>query len=102
MRKSSASLVIVVLAVLFGAIHLRAAEQHKARGMVLSVDETHHSLIVSCEAIPGYMEAMEMSFAVRDSSSLAALKAGTTIDFEMVENGKSVYADHIQISNAAS
>jgi len=87
---------------LLGTIHLRAAEEHKARGMVLKVDKTHRSLIVSCEAIPGYMEAMEMPFVVRDQSALAALKVGTTIDFHIVENGKVVYADQIQVSNAAS
>jgi protein SCO1/2 len=99
MRKSPT---LLVIAVLLGTIHLRAAEEHKARGMVLTVDKTHRSLIVSCEAIPGYMEAMEMSFVVRDQSALAALKVGTTIDFHIVENGKVVYADQIQVSNAAS
>ncbi|HUD56636.1 MAG TPA: SCO family protein [Terracidiphilus sp.] len=99
MRKSPT---LLVIAVLLGTIHLRAAEEHKARGMVLIVDKTHHSLIVSCEAIPGYMEAMEMSFVVRDQSALAALKVGTTIDFHIVENGKVAYADQIQVSNAAS
>jgi len=99
MRKSP---VLLIIAALLGTMRLCAAEEHKARGMVLSVDPTHHSLVVSCEAIPGYMDAMEMSFLVRAPSELAALKAGTTIDFEIVEDGKAAYADQIQISNAAS
>ncbi len=99
MKKSSA---LLAIAMLLGAIYLRAAEEHQARGMVLVVDKTHRSLIVSCEAIPGYMEAMEMPFVVRDPSELAALKAGATIDFQIVQSGKVLYADRIQVSNAAS
>jgi protein SCO1/2 len=99
MRKSPT---LLVIAVLLGTMQFCSAEEHKARGMVLSVDKTHRSLAISCEAIPGYMDAMEMSFAVRDPSALAALKVGTTIDFQIVEMGRAVYADQIQISNAAS
>jgi protein SCO1 len=99
MRKSPTWLAI---AILFATIPLRAAEEHKARGMVLMVDKAHHSLVVSCDAIPGYMDAMEMSFLVRDPSALAALKAGATIDFHIVADGKTAYADQIQPSNAAS
>jgi protein SCO1 len=93
---------LLLIAILLGTIHLRAAEKHKARGVVLSVDRTRRSLVVSCEAIPGYMEAMEMSISVRNQSALTALKLGTTIDFDLVKDGKAVYADQIQTSSAVS
>lgn len=98
MKRSPA---LLAIAILLGTIHL-CAEEHPARGMVLRIDKAHHSLLISCEAIPGYMEAMEMPFTVRDQSVLAALKVGTTIDFQIVENGKVLYADQIHASNAAS
>jgi protein SCO1 len=98
-KTSTALLVITVLLV---AAHLHAAQEHHARGVVLTVDKAHHTLVVSCEAIPGYMEPMEMSFTVRDPAALAALKLGTTIDFSIVEDGKVVYADRIHPGTAAS
>lgn len=90
-----------VIVALLAAIPLFAGE-HKARGIVLKVDKEHHSLVVSCEAIPGYMEAMEMEFNVRDQSDLASLKLGTSVEFNIVEDGRILYADRIRPGTAAS
>jgi len=94
-----ATLVIIVL---FATLPLCGAEGHKARGIVLKVDKAQHTLVVSCEAIPGYMEPMEMEFNVRDRSDLASLMPGVSIEFEMVEEGRIVYADQIRPGTAAS
>jgi protein SCO1/2 len=45
---------------------------------------------------------MEMSFAVRDSSMLAAIKPGTTIRFTIVERDHVLYADNLQATTAAN
>lgn len=82
------------------------AESHLARGIVLSTDAAHHSMIVSCEAIPDYMDAMEMPFIVRDVKFLAALKPGNAVSFTITEHGKDrnkqLYAQDIQIKNTAN
>src|SRR5450631_1001775 len=100
LRRMRTFTTFIALAVMLGTTHLRAVEEHNARGIVLSVDKAHKSLVVSCEAIPGYMQAMEMPFSVRDQASLAALKLGSTIEFRITEDGKLFYADHIQKSTA--
>ena len=41
-----------------------AAQQYPVAGMVLNVDPTHKTFVVSCQSIPGYMDAMVMPFAV--------------------------------------
>jgi protein SCO1 len=89
------------LALLAGA-RVLALEQHPARGIVLEVDVAHRSLVVSCDAIPGYMDAMEMPFAVQDSKALQALQPGKTVRFTMTEREKVFYADNIQVSTAAN
>jgi protein SCO1/2 len=78
------------------------AQQHSARGIVIRVGNAHRSLVVSCEAIPGYMDPMEMSFAVRDSGILTAIKPGTTIRFTIVERDHVLYADNLQAVTAAN
>lgn len=95
------AIVAAVLAIL-SAIPLFGAQNHKARGIVLKIDKARQSLVVSCEAIPGYMEAMEMSFDVRDGSDLASLRPGVSIEFNIVEEGKVLYADGIRPATAAS
>ena len=52
------------------------AEEHPASGVVLKMDAAHRSSTISCEAIPDYMDAMEMPFMVQDAASLAGLKPG--------------------------
>jgi protein SCO1 len=93
---------LLILAVSFGAARVWAAQEHFARGIVLKVDEAHRSLVVSCEVIPGYMDAMAMPFAVLDSRALTALKPGTTIRFTIVERDKVLFAEKIQAGTAAS
>ncbi len=79
-----------------------AADTHPAKGIVLKTDVPHHSLLVSCEAIPGYMDAMPMEFEVRNDSALASLKAGTTIQFTIAGQGQKLFAEDIREAASVS
>jgi protein SCO1/2 len=92
----------VAMAVLMGGVSLRAAETHPARGIVLEVDAKHRSLVISCEAIPGYMDPMEMPFVVNHPSVLSVLKPGTTVSFAIVERGKKLFAENIREGSPAN
>jgi len=83
------------------ALQRNTAHEHNAKGIVLSVDEKHRSLEVSCDEIPGYMSAMDMLFQLRDVSDAKALKPGSKIQFTIVEGGKSLYAEQIQVVTSA-
>jgi protein SCO1/2 len=74
-----------------------ATEQHAATGMVLSVDRTRHSFVASCQAIPGYMEGMSMPFEVREPKELDGLAPGTVIDFTLVVDKNTSYAEHVKL-----
>jgi len=93
---------LTAFTILLGSTHLWAAGTHAARGVVLEVDPPHRSLLVSCEAIPGYMGPMEMPFAVHDPRVLMSLKPGATVRFAIVERGKKLYAENIQPGTAAN
>ena len=75
----------------------RADEQHAVKGLVLKVDQPRHEIVVSCQAIPGYMDAMVMTFPVRDPQDLAGLVPGTMIEFTVVVDKDSSYARGVQI-----
>ena len=87
-----------LITAIFAAVvaHVWAAEQHAVQGMILKVDREHGAVLVSCDAVPGYMDAMEMRFAVRQPNELNALQPGTTIRFNMVERNHEVFAEHLQ------
>jgi protein SCO1/2 len=48
------------------------------------------------------MDPMEMSFAVRDSGMLTAIKPGTTIRFIIVDRDHVLYADNLHATTAAN
>lgn len=70
--------------------------QHPASGLVLRVDRQHKAAVISCKAIPGYMEPMAMSFSVPDPKDFAALKPGTMVDFVLNVDGNSLYATSVR------
>ncbi|HEX4808520.1 MAG TPA: SCO family protein [Bryobacteraceae bacterium] len=92
----------LALITLMGALYLCAAENHPAKGIVLKTDLAHGLLVVSCEAIPGYMDAMEMEFTVHEPKILAGLKAGAAVNFTIVAHGQKLYAEDIREGTTAN
>jgi protein SCO1/2 len=84
------------------SLSVGAQERHDAKGILLQVDAMHHSVMVSCEAIPGYMDAMEMPFVVRDARVLRSLKPGTGISFVIDARGSKLYAEDIREGTTAT
>ena len=88
--------VVVALALLVATAATRADEKHNITGIILKIDREHHSVLVSCKSVPGYMDAMIMLIPVRDAATLNALQPGEPIEFTFVDNGRSGYADNVQ------
>ena len=94
---------LVAAAILIpAAMHVWAAEEHTVQGILLKVDRAKGSITVSCDAIPGYMDAMVMPFAVRGPEIPTSLVPGTTVRFKMVERGHEDYAEHLEAIKAAN
>jgi protein SCO1/2 len=81
---------------LLTAIQAIASEHHQMQGMLLSVDAKQGLVTVSCDAIPGYMEAMVMPFSVRNVESFHHIHPGTVVRFTMVEEEHKIYAEHME------
>ncbi len=88
---------MVLLLLVLMALPASAAESHAISGLVLAVDAAHKSMTVSCNSIPGYMDAMTMPFEVRDAKALDGLRPGASIDFTLVVDGGSSYAKNIRL-----
>jgi protein SCO1/2 len=74
-----------------------AAERYSVSGMVLKVDAARRTFVASIEKIPGFMEAMTMPFDVKDVKELAGLVPGAIVDFTLVVDKGSSYAEGIRI-----
>lgn len=86
-----------MVAVLLSSVWCWAGQQYAARGMVVRVDPTHKTVLVSCDDIPGYMAAMTMPFDVRDAKELEGLVPGAIVSFKLVVDNDSSYAEHIEV-----
>jgi protein SCO1/2 len=75
-----------------------ATQKYAVTGILLRVDRAHQSITVSCQSIPGYMEAMVMSFPVRDPKALDGLVAGIRLEFSLLVDKDSVSAEDVHAS----
>jgi len=86
--------------VLLGSeIGLRAQlpRRHAMSGMVLSVEPSSKSFVVSHDALPGVMAAMTMPFEVRKATELNGLTPGAIVTFTLVTEKESAYAEKISV-----
>jgi protein SCO1 len=86
-----------LLAILLLSVACWAGEQHAASGMVLKVDPARKTLLVSCDTIPGFMDAMTMPFDVHDAKELDGLAPGMIVAFTLVVEASASYVEHIQV-----
>ena len=81
---------------LCGTVGAAGEQRHRAFGLVLKVDDTHR-FEVSCKEIPGFMDAMVMTLDVRNPDELESIRPGTLVDFTLVVDAKSNYAEKIRV-----
>jgi protein SCO1 len=79
-----------------------AQQKYAAKGLVLAVDKAHRSMTVSCESIPGYMDAMVMPIEVRDGKELEGLTRGALIEFSLAVEKENSYAEAVHIRSFES
>jgi protein SCO1 len=86
----------LILSLLWAAPRL-SAKTYSTSGLVIRVDAAHSALEVSCQAIPGYMDAMVMTLPVRSAGELRGLEPGVIIDFNLDVRKDTAYARQIRI-----
>jgi len=96
-RSLMATASVLVAAQLWTVKPLRAADRHSVRGIVLQVNPARQSIVVSCDAIPGFMDAMVMPFTVRGQTNLKSVVPGATVLFDMVESKNQSIAEHLRV-----
>ena len=102
-QKSSArNKALLLLIALLVAFPVLAQQKYAARGLVLGVDKPHRIMTVSCESIPGYMDAMIMPIEVREAKELEGLTRGAMIEFSLVVEKENSYAEAVHLRNFES
>ena len=103
-----AVLVAVAFAAILAAAACRKSEPPKPvagvekpyalKGVVVSVDRAGGTVTVKHEAIPGYMEAMTMPFAVSEPKILEEVRPGDTIEAKLLVGDRGSHLEGIVVS----
>src|SRR5262245_9025710 len=93
---SRAIFLLAVLA-LAGTVLVAATKRYVVRGMVVRVARATRTFAASIDAIPNYMRAMTMPFEVRETSDLDGLVPGAMVEFSLVVDDRTSYAEQIRV-----
>jgi protein SCO1/2 len=92
-RLAATLLAVFLLAAIFSA----ARQKHDVTGLLLAVDPSRRMITVSCKEIPGYMEAMVMTFGVKDPTLPQDLQPGVMVDFTLMVDTNASFAEDIHV-----
>lgn len=88
---------ILAASVLAAAVSISADNEYQVRGMVLKVEPSTRSFVVSHETIAGLMDAMTMTFEVREGKELEGLAPGAVVEFTLLVKAEAAYASAIRV-----
>jgi len=96
-QMSAGRWMLIFLLLMLSAVGVHAQQRYPANGLVLSVDRSRQTMLVSCQEIRGFMGAMVMSFTVPDAKSLDPLTRGALIEFTLVVNKDSSHVENVRV-----
>jgi protein SCO1 len=76
-------------------------KEYAVRGVVVSTDAAHGEVKLKGEAIPGFMEAMTMSYAVADPAAISEMHPGDTIAATLVDGETAMTLKNVVIVGQA-
>ena len=76
----------------------KSERPYPLKGVVVSVDRAGGRVTVKHEAIPGYMDAMTMPFAVSEKKILSDLKPGDIVEAKLLVGDRSSHLEGIVVS----
>jgi protein SCO1/2 len=86
-----------IAVVLAAACSCMAAGRYAGTGLAISSDRAQQSVVISHESIPGYMDAMVMSFRVKDAASLNGVTPGVRVEFTLVVDKDSSWLEGLHV-----
>lgn len=70
--------------------------EYQATGKVISIPPGNRNIIIKHGKIPGFMDAMTMPFALKDSLQLVGITAKDSVRFKINNAGNRVFISNIE------
>jgi protein SCO1 len=109
-RRPLLAALMLAVVLLFSACHRQpSSRRYPFTGRVVSVDTQSQSATIDGDAVPGYMDAMAMSYPIKPAAALSQLAPGDSISGEVVvvQNAKpdnatpSYWLENIKVTGRA-
>lgn len=85
LRPLLATVLTLAVALLFSACHRQpSSKRYPFTGRVVSIDSQSQSALIDGDNIPGFMDAMAMSYTIKPETALTQLATGDSISAEVV------------------
>ena len=95
-RHRMALMAFMITLVMVGCRH-EPEKRYDLKGKVVAVDKDHRQVTLAHERIPGFMDAMTMSFNVHDEWAMNALAPGQTVEATLVIAGHQSWIEILNI-----
>jgi protein SCO1/2 len=80
----SLPIILLTLALLSSCHRSPAAKRYPFTGHVVSVDTQEQSALINGDAVPGFMDAMAMSYKIKPATGLTQLEPGDSISADLI------------------
>lgn len=90
--------IFIALLATAGCKKHEAPKRYEMTGKVISVDANKPELVVDSKEIPGFMQAMVMSYPVKDAAALKGVAAGDEISSVVVVEDHNYWLENIQVT----
>lgn len=84
MHRSTVIFIALLFTLLPACHHQTAAKRYPFTGRVVSIDNQGQSALIDADNIPGFMDAMAMSYTLKPAAALSQLAPGDSIAGEVV------------------
>ncbi|GIV59488.1 MAG: hypothetical protein KatS3mg043_0577 [Rhodothermaceae bacterium] len=71
-------------------------QTYEATGVVRNITPSRDFIVIEHEAIPGFMDAMTMPFALHDTTLVAGIARGDRVRFDLIVENDRVYVRRIE------
>jgi protein SCO1/2 len=82
--------------------HNSHEQRYELKGKVVNVDKRGAAVTIAHDAIPNYMEAMTMPFAIKDQWAFDVMKAGNRVQATLVVDGERSWLENLVIIEEAT
>jgi protein SCO1/2 len=91
---------VILLLLLLAACHSHtsAAKRYPFTGRVVSIDAQDQSAVIDGAAIPGFMDAMAMTYNIKPAATLSQLAPGDSITAEVVVVEPNYWLENVKVT----